>query len=230
MPKTIIITGANGNLGAATVKKFLDEGYQVIAVDYSGSHLGFAGSRSNFELRPVDLSDEPVVNLFVQEMISKYKTIDGALLLGGGFAAGNLESTGGVDLRKMYSLNFETVYFIARPLFQHMLANGYGRLVFVGARPALKAEEGKTAVAYSLAKSLLFKLADLMNAEALGKNVVSSVVAPSILDTPVNRQSMPAANPANWVRPEQVAEIMEFICSEKSLALRESVFKAYHNA
>ena len=44
MPKTILITGANGNLGAATVKKFLDEGYKVIAVDHSGTHLGFAAA------------------------------------------------------------------------------------------------------------------------------------------------------------------------------------------
>ena len=40
--KSIIITGANGSLGTATVKKFLDEGYKVIAVDSADNHLGFA--------------------------------------------------------------------------------------------------------------------------------------------------------------------------------------------
>ena len=48
MAKNILITGANGNLGAATVKKFLDEGPKVIAVDHSGTHLGFAASHANF--------------------------------------------------------------------------------------------------------------------------------------------------------------------------------------
>jgi NAD(P)-dependent dehydrogenase (short-subunit alcohol dehydrogenase family) len=230
MPKTILITGANGNLGVATVKKFLDEDYRVIAVDQSGNHLDFAESNKDFELRSVNLLNESAVLAFVQEMIGKYKVIEGALLLAGGFAPGTLDTTGGEELKKMYSLNFETVYFIARPLFQHMMASGYGRLVFIGARPALKPEQGKTAVAYALTKSLLFKLAELMNAEAKGKNVVSSVVAPSTLDTALNRQSMPDANPSNWVRPEQVAEIMEFICSDKGLALRESVYKVYHNA
>jgi NAD(P)-dependent dehydrogenase (short-subunit alcohol dehydrogenase family) len=230
MSKTIIITGANGNLGVATVKKFLDEGYRVLAVDQSGTHLEFAGAQKNFELRSVNLLDETGVGAFIEEGIAKYGSIDGALLLAGGFASGNLESTGGEDLKKMYALNFETVYFIARPLFQHMLARGYGRLVFIGARPALNPDQGKNAVAYALTKSLLFRLAELMNAEARGKNVVCSVVAPSTLDTALNRKSMPDANPSDWVKPEQVAEILEFICSEKGLALRESVFKAYHNA
>jgi NAD(P)-dependent dehydrogenase (short-subunit alcohol dehydrogenase family) len=230
MSKTIIITGANGNLGSATVKKFLDEGYRLISVDHSASHLTFAESHANFEFHTVNLLEETEVDSFVQEMIKKYKKIDGALLLAGGFAPGNLESTGGEDLKKMYALNFETVYFIARPLFKHMLEKGYGRLVFIGARPALKPEQGKFAVAYALTKSLLFKLAELMNEEAKGKNIVCSIVAPSTLDTELNRKSMPEANPDNWVKLEQVAEIMEFICSDKSLPLRENIFKIYHNA
>jgi len=75
MDKTILITGANGNLGAATVKKFLDEGYKVVAVDHSGTHLGFAASHDNFELRAVDLSDEEAVVSFMEEIIELYGLI-----------------------------------------------------------------------------------------------------------------------------------------------------------
>ncbi len=230
MPKTIIITGANGNLGTVTVKKFLAEGYRVIAVDHSGTHLDFAGSNPDFELRSVNLVNESEVNSFVPEMISKYKSVEGALMLAGGFSAGNLQSTSGEDLKNLYSLNFETAFFITRSLLQHMLTNGYGRLVFIGARPALKAEQGKTAVAYALTKSLLFKLAELVNADSKGKNVVASVVVPSTLDTALNRKNMPDANPQNWVKAEQVADILEFICSDKGSPLRESLYKVYNNA
>jgi NAD(P)-dependent dehydrogenase (short-subunit alcohol dehydrogenase family) len=230
MAKTIIITGANGNLGAATVKKFLDEGYKVVAVDHSGSHLGFAAGHDNFELRQVDLSDEAASTDFIAEVISLYGKVDGALLLVGGFAMGDIGATDGEALRKMYSLNFETAYFLARPLFQHMVENGYGRLVFMGARPAIKPEQGKGALAYSLTKAMLFNLADLLNATAKGKNVVSAVVAPSTIDTPVNRQSMPDADPTTWVQPGQIADVLEFICSEKGVPLRESVYKVYSNS
>lgn len=228
--KTVIITGANGNLGTATVKKFLDEGYQVIAVDGSSNHLEFALNHPQFEMRTVNLTDEEATAEFVKELIAKYGKIDGALLLVGGFAAGGIADTKGADLKKMFSLNFETAYFAARPLFQHMMQQNYGRLVFVGARPALVAEQGKGLVAYGLTKSLLFKLAEYLNAEAKGKNVVSSVIVPSTIDTAINRKSMPDANPDNWVKAEQIADILEFICSDKGLPLRDPVYKIYNNA
>jgi NAD(P)-dependent dehydrogenase (short-subunit alcohol dehydrogenase family) len=230
MPKTILITGANGGLGAAAVKKFLDKGHNVIAVDQSGTHLGFAAAHDNFSLKSVDATDEQAVATFVEEIIELYGTIDGALLLVGGFAMGDVAATDGANLRKMFALNFETAYFFARPLFGHMMEKGYGRLVFMGARPALKPEQGKGALAYSLTKSLLFQLADLLNATATGKNVVASVVAPSTIDTPVNRKSMPDANFSAWVDPADIATLLEFICSDEGNALREPVYKIYNNA
>jgi NAD(P)-dependent dehydrogenase (short-subunit alcohol dehydrogenase family) len=230
MPKTILITGANGNLGSVTVKKFLDEGYQVIAVDQSGTHLGFAASNSNFQLKSVDLTDEKKMDDFVEEAVELYGKVDGALLLAGGFAMGDVAATDGDAIRKMVTLNFETAYNIARPLFRHMLSQGYGRLVFMGARPALKPEQGKGAIAYAMSKSMLFHLADLLNATAKGHNVVASVVAPSTIDTEINRKSMPDADPADWVKPGQIADLLEFICSEKGEPLREPIYKMYNNS
>jgi nucleoside-diphosphate-sugar epimerase len=49
--KSIIITGANGNLGSAVVKKFLDEKYKVIAVDSADNQLGFAKAILIFSLK-----------------------------------------------------------------------------------------------------------------------------------------------------------------------------------
>jgi NAD(P)-dependent dehydrogenase (short-subunit alcohol dehydrogenase family) len=230
MPKTIIITGANGNLGAATVKKFLEEGYKVIALDHANNHLSFAAGNANFEWQALDLANEAASSAFVNNQIAAHGQIDGALLLVGGFAMGDIAATDGDAMRKMYTLNFETAYFLARPLFLHMLEKGYGRLVFIGARPALRPGQGKATIAYSMTKSMLFQLADLLNASAKGKNVVASVVAPSTIDTPLNRSSMPGANPADWVKPEEIAGVLEFICSEKGSSLREPVYKVYNNA
>jgi len=227
---TIIITGANGNLGTATVKKFLDEGYKVIGVDHGNNHLEFALSNSSFEFLTVNLSDENETAAFVSGVIAKHGKIEGALLLVGGFAMGNVEATTGADLYKMFSLNFETAYFVARPLLQHFKNNNYGRLVFIGARPALKAEAGKDMVAYAITKSLLFKLADFINEDAKGKNVTASVVVPSTIDTALNRKDMPGANPDNWVKPQQLADVLEFICSDKGLPVREAVYKVYNNS
>jgi len=228
--RTIIITGANGNLGSAVVKKFLDEKYKVIGVDHDDNHLGFTKGNSNFEFKTADLSKENEASTFIQGVTSGNKKIDGALLLVGGFAMGSIDKTSEADIDKMISLNFKTAFFLARPLFQHMIGNGSGRLVFVGARPALKPEQGKGMIAYALSKSLVFKLAELLNAEAKGKDVVTSVIVPSTIDTAENRKSMPDANPSTWVKAEQIAEVLEFICSEKGSTIREPIYKLYNNA
>ena len=228
--KTVIITGANGNLGTATVKKFLDEGYSVIAVDAKDEHLEFAKGNKNFERHAVDLTNESETENFVKSVIANRCKIDAALMIVGGFAMGNVSATAGSDIQKQFSLNFETAYFLARPLLKHMQQNEYGRLVFIGARPAINPAQGKDMIAYALSKSLLFKLADFINEENKGKNIVASVVVPSTIDTAINRKSMPDADPENWVKPEQLAEVLEFICSEKGIPLRESLYKVYNNS
>ena len=220
MGKTVLITGANGNLGVAAVRKFLDKGYKVIAVDHLGTHLGFAASHDNFELKDVNLSDEAATEDFITEAISLYGRIDGALLLVGGFAMGDVAATDGAALKEMYSLNFETAWFAARPLFLHMMENGFGRLIFMGARTAIKPELGKGALAYALTKSMLFNLADLLNASAKGKNVLASVVAPGTIDTELNHKSMPDADSSGWIEPAQLADVLELICSGKELSLK----------
>ena len=143
---------------------------------------------------------------------------------------GGVTDTRGADLRKMIALNLETAFYVARPLYAQMLAQGKGRLIFIGARPALVPAQGKNAVAYALSKSLLFHLADILNADAKGKDVVAHVVVPSTIDTPANRKSMPDADPGNWVTPAQLAEIFYFICSSPSTVLREPVWKVYNKA
>jgi NAD(P)-dependent dehydrogenase (short-subunit alcohol dehydrogenase family) len=228
--KTVIITGANGNLGTATVKKFLDEGYSVIAVDGKDDHLDLAKANKNFERQAVDLTNESETENFVKTIIASRGKIDAALMLVGGFAMGNVLATTGSDIQKQFALNFETAYFLARPLLQHMQQNGYGRLVFIGARPAINPAQGKDLIAYALSKSLLFKLADFINEENKGKNIVASVVAPSTIDTALNRKSMPDVDPENWVKPEQLADILEFICSQKGMPLREPLYKVYNNS
>ncbi|MBS1598788.1 MAG: SDR family NAD(P)-dependent oxidoreductase [Bacteroidetes bacterium] len=228
--KTVIITGANGNLGVATVKKFLEEGYKVVAVDGKNDHLEFATGNANFEFRTVNLTSENETTDFIQAVISKYGKIDGAMMLVGGFAMGDVSSTPGADIQKQFSLNFETAYFVTRPLLTHMQKNGSGRLVYIGARPAINPVQGKGLIAYALTKSLLFRLAEFINEENKGTNIVASVVIPSTIDTPVNRKGMPDTDPSIWVKPEQLAGILEFINSDAGSVLRETVLKAYNNA
>ena len=230
MKKTVLITGASGNLGKATVEKFISAGYKVIATVSPRKTLP-VDPAGDLETVEADLRNEGQVNEVISQIITKHKTIDGALLLAGGFAAGGIKVADGESLKNMYELNFETAYFAARPVFLQMQKQPTGgRIVLVGARPALIPKEGKNVIAYALSKSLLFTLAEYFNAEGASQNVVTSVIVPSTIDTPANRQSMPKADFSKWVKAEEIAEIMEFICSQKAGSLREPVYKVYGGA
>jgi NADP-dependent 3-hydroxy acid dehydrogenase YdfG len=163
----------------------------------------------------------------VSEILKKHKEIHAALLLVGGYAGGSIKDTTSTVLQKMYTVNFETAYHIARPVFNAMIKQSKGRIIFIGARPAISITEGKKNLAYGLAKSLIFKLADYLNAEAKGKNVVSSVIVPSTMDTTDNRNAMPDDDFSKWVKPEDVANMMAYIVSDKASAMREPVVKMY---
>lgn len=228
--KNVIITGAAGNLGRAAVAKFAAEGYRVIATVEPGRDLGYAVP-DTVSVYPVDLQDENSTADFVSSVTTSFSTIDAALLLVGGFGSGDITAASGKDIRKLIALNFETAFFVARPVFAQMLrqTNG-GRIVLVGARAALEPDMGKNFLAYSLSKSLLFDFAELLNAEGAARKVVTSVVVPSTIDTPTNRAQMPKADFSKWVLPEKIAEVMAFIASDKASAVSGTVLKVYGTA
>ena len=228
--KTAIVTGATGNMGQAVVKKFIDEDYLVIGTAVPGDATQLDFPTDKFEKIIVDLGDEDASGKFVDEVLSKYKNIDAAVLTVGGFAMGSIADTKTSDVMKQYKLNFETAYNVARPIFVEMMKQNNGRIFIIGSKPGLDARNGKGMVAYSLAKSLIFRLAELMNLEAKGKNVVISVVVPSTIDTAPNRKSMPDANFDNWVKPQAIADVIYWHCTDEASVLREPVLKVYNKA
>lgn len=227
--KICLVTGAHGNMGRAIIEKFSVDGYRVVGADASAPRAAVG-----YESHVVDLMDEGAAGGFVQSVITKHSQIDVAVLTVGGFAMGSIAETKTSDIAQQFTLNFETAYNVARPVFLQMMKQGAGRLFLVGARPALTAAGSKGMVAYGLAKSLIFRLAEMMNDEAKnsndGANVTVNVIVPSIIDTPQNRASMPDADFASWVTPEQIAEAVAFHASAKADALREAVIKLYGRA
>ena len=229
MNKTAIITGASGNLGQAVVKKFLDEGYTVVGTSHSKS-TGTDPTQKSFEEVAVDLLNEESCKKLVHDVVEKYGKIDVAVLTAGGFTMGNIDATTTGDIYKQYQLNFETTYNIARPVFMQMMKQNSGRLFLIGSRQGLDAYRGKESIAYTLSKSLIFRLAEIMNAEAKGKNAVTAVIVPGTIDTPPNRKSTPQADFSSWVKPSQIADALLFYSGDGADAVREPVIKMYNKA
>jgi NAD(P)-dependent dehydrogenase (short-subunit alcohol dehydrogenase family) len=228
--KTAIVTGASGNLGQATIKKFIDEGYFVVGTVVPNDPVAIDFPPDKFKKIAVDLMNEEDAQKFIDGVTAKHGSIDAAVLTVGGFAMGKIADTKTADILKQYKLNFETTYNIARPTFLQMLKQNNGRIFIIGSKPGLDARNSKGMVAYGLTKSLIFRLAELMNDEAKGKNVVTSVIVPSTIDTPQNRKSMPDANFDNWVKAESIADVIYWHCTGEASVVREPVIKVYNHA
>ena len=226
--KIAIVTGAAGNLGRAVVTKFIDNQFKVIATVRNKDTA--PGASANLEEAEIDLTDEESCQKFIDQTIAENNSIDVAVLTAGGFTMGNVAATKSSDIAKQYKLNFETAYNIARPVFTQMLKQNSGRIFLIGSRQGLDVSHAKGVTAYAFSKSLIFRLAEIMNLEAKGKNVVVSVIVPSTIDTPPNRESMPYADFSSWVSPAQIANVIYYYSATEADILREPVIKVYNNA
>jgi NAD(P)-dependent dehydrogenase (short-subunit alcohol dehydrogenase family) len=227
--KQVIITGAGGFLGTATARLFLDKGYKVIAMVHGENALSSFAETTSLQKVVADLSDATNLQPVIDDIITKNGKIDACLLLAGGYGGGDLLSTTIEQVREQIALNFDTAYNVVHALYAHLKENGHGRIILVGSQPPLMPKKATKSVAYSLSKSLLFQLAAILNEDSKGTDVVTHVVVPSTIDTEANRKSMPDADHSKWVRPEQLAQAMELLCSDATSAWRESVIKVYNN-
>jgi NAD(P)-dependent dehydrogenase (short-subunit alcohol dehydrogenase family) len=226
MKSSVIITGGGGNLGSAVVKKLKTEGYRLLGTAVNEKEFKRLEEKG-VETVQLDLADEPAVKAYIQDLD---ENPEAAILIVGGFAAGGFRETSGEDLRKMYSLNFETAFFITQSLLPRFEERGGGQIILIGTRPALNPEEGKDLIAYSLSKKLVFYLADLINAYGKGKNITATVIVPSTIDTPVNRKFMSDADFSKWVSPEAIADAIHFVLTDSGKQMRDSVIKMYNKA
>lgn len=231
--KSIIVTGASGNMGQAVVKRFAQDGHKVYAVLGLGENsrlFSESAQAKNIDTQFLNLADETVSEGYVKGIIAKDPAVETVICIVGGWQPGTLSETTGYEIDKMLKLNFSTAFNIAKPLMEFFERKGRGQFVFIGARPAINPAEAKNQVAYALSKSLVFRLAEIINDQGKFKNIRASVIIPSVLDTPQNRAAMPDADKSDWVTPESAADTIAFILSDTGSKMRETVIKLYNQA
>jgi NAD(P)-dependent dehydrogenase (short-subunit alcohol dehydrogenase family) len=62
-------------------------------------------------------------------------------------------------------------------------------------------------------------LGNSLAAELTGTSIRANSVLPRIIDTPANRQAMPKADFAKWTKPQGIAELILFLCSDAAKAV-----------
>jgi len=227
MSRTILITGATGNFGGAVLKKFLENDFQIAAL-VSDRRTNNLKATAKLKIFPLDLMDENKVQQTVKQVVEVFGNIDMAVLTAGGFAMGDLASTGQEELNKMYRLNFLTSYHIARQVFLQMQEQeDGGQVIFTGSRPALHPGSAGGMISYAFSKSLVFRLAEVINEEGKSSGISASVIVPGTIDTPQNREAMPDADYTAWVSTSEIADNVYHLSTPAGKQLRESIIKVY---
>ena len=108
-----------------------------------------------------------------------------------------------------------------------MRASGGGRIVNVAARPALEPRTGAGMSAYTASKAAVAALTAALGEELAKDNILVNAIAPSILDTPANRQAMPKANYDLWPKVEEVAATIAFLASPENVVTRSAIVPVY---
>ena len=150
-----------------------------------------------------------------QAAIARFGRIDVLCNIAGGFRMGEMvHETSDENWNFLFDLNARTVLHTVRALVPHMLSAGGGKIVNVGAFAAQKgvAQMG----AYTASKATVIRMTEAMAAELREKNINVNCVLPTIIDTPENRAAMPKADPAKWVAPSDLANVIVFLASDRA--------------
>ena len=151
--------------------------------------------------------------------------------LAGGFAAGPLRDAAPATLRQQIDMNLVTCLLCCRAAVSAMTRGGAeaggGRIVNVAARPALEWRSGAGMVAYAASKAAVAALTAALAEEVAKDGILVNAVAPSIMDTPANRQAMPKADYGLWPKVEEVAATILFLASPDNRVTRGAIVPVY---
>ncbi|MCK5749715.1 MAG: SDR family NAD(P)-dependent oxidoreductase, partial [Oricola sp.] len=192
--KTVIVTGAAGNLGSAVAKRFAEEGASValfghrlekveaVANELAGNHAAFG----------VDLTDREASKKAVAEVTEKLGPPAIVCAIAGGFDMGTpVHEVPAEDWQKMMDRNLGTLLSVLAAVTPGMIERGAGKIVTIGANGAKTG--GKTMGPYAASKSAVMRVTESASAALKSHGINVNSVLPSIIDTPENRDAMPKA-------------------------------------
>ncbi|MDI3562455.1 3-oxoacyl-ACP reductase FabG [Bradyrhizobium sp. Arg816] len=212
--KVVVITGALGALGKVVAEEAHSRGARVAGIDHAAPQ--FAATAERIELGGVDLTDAAQAKKAVDAAATHFGAIDALINIAGGFTFETIADGDPKAWQRMYALNVETALNATRAAIPHLLNSHAARIVNIGTMGALQASSGMGP--YAASKAGVHKLTESLAAELKGKITVNAVL-PSIIDTAANRASMPQADPAKWVAPEELADVILFLASDAASAV-----------
>ena len=228
--RQVVVTGGTGALGSAVVAALVAAGAQCQVPVRSEAEAARFAFRSHPQVKLVaagDLAQEATVARIYEAVPNLWATIN----IAGGFAFAPIADTDRALLMGQIETNLISCYLCCRAAAAAMGRTGVGgRIVNVAARAALEWRTGASMTAYTASKAAVAALTAALAEELAGQGILVNAVAPSIMDTPANRQSMPKANHDKWPKVEEVARTILFLASPDNRVTRGAVVPVYGRA
>ena len=223
----VVVTGGTGALGGAVVAQLIEGGAICHVSALTDSEIQRFAYRDHSQVKVLaigDLADEAAVT----RLFATVPRLWASIHLAGGFAAAAVSATGKSDLVRQIEMNFVNCFLCCRAAVNAMVKTGDGgRIVDVAARPALEWRSGAGMAAYAASKAAVAALTAALAEEVASEGILVNAVAPSIMDTPANRQAMPKADHGAWPKVEEVAATILFLASPENRVARGGIVPVY---
>jgi NAD(P)-dependent dehydrogenase (short-subunit alcohol dehydrogenase family) len=226
-----LLAGGTGGLGRSVALTFLRAGAHV-AVTYrkpdelcalqsdAGPHA------SSLTGHAVDVTDDNSVRAAVNKITVTHGHIDILVNTVGAYVGGlKLWEIEPKFFGQMLDLNLRSGYLLARNVVPVMLKQKSGAIVNIASKAAVDHAAG--ASAYAASKAAAVAMIDCLAEDLRGTGVRVNSVLPSIIDTAANRRAMPKGDFAKWPKPEEIAEVILFLCSDGARLIHAAAVPVY---
>jgi len=223
MQKNILITGASSDIGLAVILKFLEQNWKVTA--HLNKNIKIKKkfrNYTNIDFLKVDFSSGSNIEKFIARRKNFLKKFDVYINLTGLNKTKNFSKINSKDLYEHISVNYLSGLFIAREIISSTIKKKWGRILLTSSI-GTKFGGGDKTFSYSISKYLnefiprFFKF-------AARHNVLSNCLRIGVTDTKIHKK-VPNKNMKKRIqliptkkiaKPEDIAEYIYFLCSEKN--------------
>ena len=222
--KTVIITGASGDIGFSSCKAFLQNGYNVVAVYNSNSVRPLEEYAKNSKVLYVkaDVSKkQDVKNLFCTAY-EKFGSIDVVINNAAISLTGVFQDMTEEELNKIIDVNIKGVFYVSQTASEYMIKEKSGSIINIS---SMWGEVGASCeAAYSMTKSAVIGLTKALSKELGPSNIRVNCVSPGFIDTKMNaaytKEDISAIcedTPLMRIgKPEEVADALIFLADSKA--------------
>lgn len=227
--KVAMITGATGQLGPAVARGFGIAGAKLALVSTSTDELVALSKGLDFPSSRVftvtrDLMEEASAQVAVDAVIERYGRVDILLHLVGGYQGGALRGLPNEVWEYMMNLNLRTAMNTMRACVPTLVGNGWGRIITISS--GVTEKPPANSAAYVAAKAALEALTLSVAQDVKEHGVTANVLLIRALDTPEERAKQPNKT-TGWVKPEEVAAAMLYLCSDEGGAVNAARIPVY---